>query len=332
MRNRPGLPSAVAPVLLGLLASSAGAAPLPTTTLTPKGATYSVQVAPVPPGYTQTFPLALNNKGAVLLAAVQGKTPDALFVWSGAALKPVTLPAAARGGEVSSSAGRHCLADDGRMVINTFNDTPPLYYDGKTFSPIAFPGTGTHGLFVGVRGCSSNLNVVASAQTGGASYLWKPGGKIIPLGQVYATAVNAAGDVVSKNGVSQGAKVTRAAEKGWTPEFINDAGLILGSDDDGAALHVWEAGAGRGLLLSPPRGSDTVFVNSLNNRGQAVVNTLDTNIFLYDHAARSYAPIRVDGWSLSYVSVINDQGWLLASGHPLNDDRTSRVLLLKPKK
>lgn len=304
------------------------------TTAAGRGATFTVQAVPLPAGFQHAYALALNGRGQVLFVAHKGPSDtsndaDALYLWTGSALRALPLPGGIKTSLLASSVGRSCLADDGRIVMNTFSGQLPLYYDGRTFTPIRFPNPD-----IFIQTCASDLSAVATDQNTGQSYRWEPKtGQIRPATDLApgVNDVNRAGQFVGSSHVRRAEGDFRVAKTQWKPLFLNDAGLILGEDvaGDGASLYVWPKGERQPSQVARPDGTDAVFPMALNEKGQALVGYLP-NMFIYTHATRSYRPLRMDGWKLQVTLTLNDQGWVLAQATQEGQSGL-RTVILKPR-
>ncbi|MVN86424.1 hypothetical protein GO986_06555 [Deinococcus sp. HMF7620] len=346
-RIRPGSPARLllAVVSAALLGGAVGvgqaqSAPAPTpraqsvkaTTTPGTGATFSVQVVPLPAGFQHAFALALNNKGHVLFVAHKGtearaNDSDVLHLWTGGTPKALALPRGFKTGELASSVGRSCLADDGRIVMNTFSEQAALLYSGGRFTPITFPNTD-----IFIQNCAPDLSAVASDLNTGQSYLWQPAtGEVLEGNFEGVNDINRAGQFVADTHLQRPEVTYSVNQQQWQPKFINDAGLILGEDvaGDGASLYLWPKADKQPSQVARPAGTDAVFPQDLNETGQALVGYLNDQ-FIYTHATRTYRPIRVDGWTLQVVLALNEQGWVLAQATQTGQ-KAVRTVLLKPK-
>ncbi len=306
--------------------------PVKATTVPGSGATFTVQAVPLPPGFQHAFALALNNKGDVLFVAHPGAQAraddnDVLHLWTGGTPRALPLPSGFKTGELASSVGRTCLADDGRFVLNTFSEQLPLFSSGGRLTPLPFPDPN-----IFIQNCAPDLTAVANDLNTDESYLWSPAtGTIQTLQVAGAHDVNRARQVVADNALQRPEGLYSVDRKVWQPQFINEAGLILGEDvaGDGATLYVWPANAAQPAQVQRPAGTDAVFAQDLNEKGQALVGYLDDQ-FIYTHATRTYRPIRVEGWRIQGTYALNDQGWVLAQAVQ-NGQRAVRTVILKPK-
>ncbi|PTA66637.1 hypothetical protein C8263_16850 [Deinococcus arcticus] len=302
------------------------------TTVPGSGATFTVQGVPLPSGFRHAFALALNNKGHVLFVAHKGAQAraddgDVLHLWTGDTPRALPLPRGFKTGELASSVGRSCLADDGRIAMNTFLGQGALFYSGGRFTPIAFPN-----LDIFIQNCAPDLSAVASDLNTAQSYLWTPTTGEVRQGTFEGVNdINRAGQFVADIALQRAEGTFTVDRKQWQPKFINEAGLVLGEDvaGDGATLYLWPAGEKQPTQVQRPAGTEAVFPQDLNEKGQALVGYLDDQ-FVYTHATRTYRPIRVTGWKLQVVLALNDQGWVLAQATQTGQ-KAVRTVLLKPK-